>query len=109
MVDFIRKVDKIDQLIARLEPEVGMILGKAAHDGFGLSSQMVPVDTGNLKNSGQIDGRGTEWTITYSTEYAIYVHEGTHRMTARPFLRNACLRQVPSMRAAFAQLEGRLL
>ena len=49
-----------------------------------------PVDTGRLRDSitHQLEGYDSVIVGT-NVEYGIYVHEGTHRMAGRPFLRNA--------------------
>lgn len=46
-----------------------------------------PVDTGELRDSGSISVSGTTLTIQFSADHAVYVHEGTRYMGARPFLR----------------------
>ena len=48
-----------------------------------------PVDTGRLKNSIETDIGDLEVDIGTSCEYAGYVHDGTYRMAARPFLDSA--------------------
>lgn len=47
-----------------------------------------PVDTGQLRSSGRlIVGRYIE--VVFDAEHAIYVHDGTRYMRARPFLTDA--------------------
>ena len=46
-----------------------------AKDTFYLSQQLVPVDTGKLKNSGDLKISPYDFTIEYNTSYAGYVHE----------------------------------
>lgn len=48
-----------------------------------------PVDTGRLRASTTIRVTPISGTISTNTNYDIFVHEGTRRMTARPYLRNA--------------------
>lgn len=43
---------------------------------FEESQQLVPVDTGNLKDSGRIETRGDEVSIVYDAPYAAVIHEG---------------------------------
>jgi len=50
------------------------------------SKPVTPVDTGALRRSIRSDIKPLIATISPHTEYAIYVHEGTHRMKARPFM-----------------------
>ena len=52
------------------------------------AKQLTPVDTGRLKSSigtGMLIGRIGAMVST-NTEYAIFVHEGTKYMRARPFM-----------------------
>jgi len=49
------------------------------------SQDMVPVDTGTLKKSGNVRYGDMEATVGYNTSYAAFVHEGTasHIITPR--------------------------
>lgn len=52
---------------------------------------LTPIDTGALRQS---EIKGTSFRDFYgeifpNIEYAIFVHEGTYKMRARPFLKNA--------------------
>lgn len=61
--------------------------GRGAEDGIvkaglwllGESQRQVPVDTGNLRGSGDTRKEGSGWGtaifVFYSAEYAVYVHE----------------------------------
>lgn len=55
-----------------------------------------PVDTGHLQSRIQVEEAPEEGTyrVIDDAEYAIYVHEGTSRMAARPFLRDAMREEV---------------
>jgi hypothetical protein len=50
-----------------------------------------PVDTGRLRSDigYRINQRMMEGVIYNTVEYAFYVHEGTSRMRARPYIKNA--------------------
>lgn len=48
-----------------------------------------PVDTGYLRSSHQTAFRSLYGEIMPKANYAIYVHEGTYKMKARPFLLKA--------------------
>lgn len=48
-----------------------------------------PVDTGRLQGSITYEVEGTDGYVGSNVEYAPYVHEGTSKMAARPFLMNA--------------------
>lgn len=57
------------------------------------SKQVTPVDTGRLRGSISTEfptrGKGMEaWVGTHNVSYAKFVHEGTWRMKARPFMKH---------------------
>lgn len=107
----------LPQVRARFPREVSAIIGKTTHDVYARSQITVPVRKnqarvrgGALKQSGQVhfSAGSMEGEVAYTIYYAIYVHEGTFRMPARPFLTNALSDSIPGMLAAFASLERRL-
>lgn len=76
---------------------------ESAEDLVNQAQTITPVDTGTLKGSLHVVGvetGGTSVTATIATggeanEYALYVHEGTTRMSARPFLATALMENAP--------------
>lgn len=117
-VQIVKKFDRLPELEAAFPREVNNILRKTTFDIYAESQITVPVRKdqrkvkgGNLKNSGQVDysAGSKEGTVSYSTYYVVYVHEGTRYMPARPFLKNAYDDKVGVMIQAFQSLEGRLL
>jgi len=56
-----------------------------------------PVDTGQLRNSESVDVTETTMTARAGAPHAIYVHQGTRRMGARPFLRTAMEAAAPTI------------
>jgi hypothetical protein len=81
--DFVQQVYAFNQrLLARSARKVQAFqrgVRQAGYYVFQLTQAAVPVETGELKASGwmRFAGRGTTFTFTigYSAEYAIYVHE----------------------------------
>ena len=72
------------------------------------SRMATPVDTGRLRNSiGQAGGDGIFEVKKMSAEigtnvkYAVYVHEGTSRMPARPFLQQGVDRAMSKIKEYF--------
>lgn len=66
--------------------------------------QFTPVDTGRLRASigvSSLIGGQIGHMVATDTEYAIYVHEGTRYMRARPFLKQG-------LEYAVRNLEGRV-
>lgn len=105
-----KRVDKWSLVISRFEPAVSAIMSKATFDAYARSQLGVPVDTAFLKQTGSpdFDAGSLSGEIRYTAHYAGYVHDGTVRMPARPFLADAVEQVVPSMLAAFRSLESRL-
>jgi len=56
-------------------------------------TDMRAVDTGRLRASMtyQVDAPNKQVIVGTNVSYAPYVHEGTHRMASRPFLKNSIL------------------
>ncbi len=50
------------------------------------SKRVTPVDTGRLRSSISSDITPFSATVAPHTNYAVFVHEGTRFMTARPFM-----------------------
>ena len=71
------------------------------------AKQVVPVDTGTLKNSimAEFPDRFTA-EIAPHTEYAIYVEYGTRYMAARPYMRPAAERVRPVFLEAMDKAAG---
>ena len=68
-----------------------------------------PVLTGNLRNSITSDVKGLEANIGTDCEYAGYVHDGTYRMPARPFLDSAAEKELDGIEDRIADIIARLL
>lgn len=99
--------------IARKAPEYGdLVARKGAERTLELAQTEVPVRTGHLKASGRIEGGGATggYFVVYDTPYAVFVHYGTHKMRANPWLLRASERARPEfeqmMRNAGAYIEG---
>lgn len=91
-------------MIRNADDIANRIIHKGAMDILAHSQREVPVDTGNLKNSGHVDTGNLTATIAYGAEYAVYVHEGTRRMAARPFLRSAFDSVAPEIERALRKV-----
>lgn len=68
------------------------------------SRENSPVDTGRLRASHIRKITPTQGTVTPTANYAIYVHEGTSRMRARPFLKKALIDSTPEIKREFAKV-----
>lgn len=94
-----------DEAVARAMEAIGIHLEGEAKDE--LENAPRRVDTGKLKNS--IGHKSNENTAVVGTrtEYAIYVHFGTRKMAANPFLKNAFERNIGQIKKyILEQLKG---
>jgi HK97 gp10 family phage protein len=95
----------IPALIAGAEAKADQIVRKAAMDILSDSHQRVPVKTGHLKATGNVQNTGpARAEIGYDADYAQFVEQGTRHMAAQPFLRPAFDRVVPLFLAAMRKL-----
>lgn len=97
--------DRLPELQGQLRQQASAAIRKAAYDVEAHAKAVVPVDTGNLKNSIQTTMEG-DLTATVGThvEYAPYVELGTHKMAARPYLGAAAEAVRPSLETAMKGL-----
>lgn len=97
-------------LIARRLPEAaGRVVKKTAFDVEAGAKAVVPVDTGNLKNSIAAEMTGpAEAIVGTGVEYSVYVELGTVKMAARPYLIPAAEHARPSFIEAMSHLERML-
>lgn len=73
------------------------------------AKKITPVDTGRLRASITADVRGLEANIGTDVEYARYVHDGTYKMEARPFLYEAADNELEGIEDRIADDIARLL
>ena len=88
----------LPKLRGELRRRAGEAIKRAAYDVEARAKDVVPVDTGNLKNS---IGTTMEGDLTAvvgtAVEYAPYVEFGTYKMAARPYLGTAAEAVRPSL------------
>ncbi len=90
-------------MISKGQQAVMDAVGKAAFDLQGKAQEKTPVDTGTLKASIHVEGpfmsgntaEAHVATGGESSEYAIYVHEGTSRIKAFKFIELPLLEEAP--------------
>ncbi len=100
------KFDKLPQLQGALRERAAQAVMKAAYDIEGQAKAIVPVDTGNLKNSIQTTQEGELAAAVgpRAVEYAIYVEYGTVKMRAQPYMRPAAEKVRPAFIQAMEQI-----
>ena len=88
MADFQSNLNAILGRINEAKQETLVKIGEFVE---GQSKLDCPVDTGNLRNSltNKVHNESDYVEIGSNVEYAKYVHNGTRRMRARPFITDA--------------------
>ena len=72
------------------------------------SQALVPVDTGELKESGEVDDKDGVMVV-YRAGHAVFVEFGTYKMNAQPFLRPAIDgNQTKVVRAAGGEIQAEI-
>lgn len=97
--------NRLPELRGQLRQRASQVVRKAAFDIEARAKQVVPVRTGNLKNSIQTTME-SDLTAVVGTavEYAPYVELGTRKMAPRPYLGPAAEAVRPSFEAAMRSL-----
>lgn len=86
----IKGLDKFKRVLSQSPQIAAPIFGEAIKKSMieiqRQSVPLTPVDTGRLRGSYRIEFKPAVGAVIPDTEYAVYVHEGTWKMNARPFL-----------------------
>ncbi len=101
----------LDALLAHWDAGVAAILDKVAADVLAESQRTVPVVTGNLKNSGQVEPGDDQYSryIHYQAEYAAYVEFGTRFFSGRFYLTPAVEHHRNDLQKDFKSFFGSLV
>ena len=88
------KIEGLNELKANLRrypqisaPEIEKAIKKSVNEIEKNAKPRTPVDTGRLRGSYRTNFGKFRGEIGPNTNYALYVHEGTRKMKARPYLR----------------------
>lgn len=82
---------------ARMRGALGKAFASAKGPLLADMQRRTPVDTGALRDSEQATSDDRSLTLTAGTDHALYVHQGTSRMAARPFMRDAVEANIPAI------------
>jgi len=81
------KLQKQLNNLANLDTRLASI--KMAQKVYDESQVLVPVDKGDLKESGKVVEAGEGATVVYDSDHSTHVEFGTVKMKAQPYLRPA--------------------
>lgn len=98
--------NRLPQISAGLEAKASEIVRRTALNIEAHAKRIVPVDTGNLKNSIQtaMEPDGLEAEVGTAVEYGPYVEWGTSHQSAQPYLGPAAEAERGPYRKAMAGL-----
>lgn len=99
--------NELPAMSARLESAASQVVAKSAFDIENRAKQVVPVDTGALKNSITTETNGLQATVSAGQEYAVYVEMGTRFQSAQPYMTPAAEVVRPAFIEAMRQLVER--
>lgn len=93
--------DHTDAIIQAMGKAIARALEAVGIEAEGDAKELCPVDTGRLRNSiTHIIDAGGDWAaIGTNVEYAEYVHNGTSRSKAQPFLTDAVTQNADKYRS----------
>ena len=108
MISFEVKLDTsgFDRLIEQLEAATEEAAVAMAEDAFEESQRLVPVDTGELKQSGRVEARGDEAAVVYGGPQAphaavVELKPGVkYRRGQSGYVRSSVMRKRPMLEAA---------
>jgi len=101
-------IDRSKLVTQALQEAAKLAITKACFDTQAKAQAIVPVDTGNLKNSIQVDLSELEelsGEVVPQAEYAVYVEFGTSKMPAQPYMTPAA----EEVGASFVEVMERLM
>jgi len=93
----------------RIEAGLPAIIAKTTLDIEADAKKIVPVDTGNLKNSITSDIDGPHGEVGPTASYGAYVEYGTARMAPQPYMGPAADKRIKIMNRAVDKLIGGIL
>jgi HK97 gp10 family phage protein len=96
---------KLPEAARGLAGEVDSLQRRIAHRILEISDSIVPRLTGELAESGDIEHDGEGYNVMYTAPHGPFVHFGTRKMAARPFLTQAVNRADPEFQQEVADLE----
>lgn len=99
---------RIPALTAAANAMAAALTKKAAEDILANAQENVQakqiIDTGNLFDTLNAQGEGTEWSVHSPAEYSKYCEFGTSKMGARPYMAPAVELVKPSYLAGMKQI-----
>lgn len=105
------RANRLPQLAKALPLAVSATLRRGAFATEAGGKARSPVDTGAMRASHATEGTqpgSLSMRVTVGAEYAEFVHEGTRRMPARPWLRETTEQTFPATINELKQLERAL-
>lgn len=87
---------------AAMRRAIGTAFASAKGPMLADMQRRTPVDTGGLRASETAESDDQKLTLSAGTDHALYVHQGTRSMGARPFMRESVEAGIPAIEQAIA-------
>ena len=88
-IDVMVVSNRFPEIAGKLQRHVTETVQWAVTQEVAVAQPITPVDTGALRSNTSTSVSGDSGTVTWNQYYAAFVHEGTYKMAARPFARQA--------------------
>lgn len=101
------KSNRFPEIVGQMREKASAAVRATAFSVEGIAKTKVAVDTGNLKNSIQVDtdtGNDLEAEVSTNVEYAVYQEYGTYKMAAHPYMTPAAEASFPAFVQAMADI-----
>jgi HK97 gp10 family phage protein len=103
------KSNRFPAMSPAMKRAIGAGFAQAKESLLADMQRRTPVLSGALRDSESADSDETSLTLSAGTDHGIYVHQGTRRMAARPFMRDAVEAGVPAIVDAITSAAGSAL
>lgn len=101
-------IAELDRIIAQLPDAVERVVEAQTDAIYAMGKHDAPRKSGRLQDDSDVEPGETRYTryIHFKAPYALWVHDGTRHMAARPFLRAALERRRLAFQEALSSLAG---
>jgi HK97 gp10 family phage protein len=108
-IQFVVKTNKFPTASAAMKRAIGAAFAQQRASVLADMQRRTPVDTGELRDSETVESDERSMTLRATAPHAGYVHQGTSRMSPRPFMTDTVDAQGPAILQAIVTAATREL